>query len=150
MNKAEIVLLLTLAAAYDYRKTGEADVEAWHWALDDIALEDAKEAVVAHYRESTEWLKPAHVRQGVKALRAARGRATPHPSRQIPSRFEQQDMKHQIPMATGSAPVHEVLRAVVGHLANQSPNASAVSAMDQLRAITSGPDDPVRDGEIVD
>lgn len=68
MNASEAAILLGLAAAYDRRTVGEADARAWADALDDIALEDAQDAVKRHYRTSTEWIMPAHVRKGVAAI----------------------------------------------------------------------------------
>ncbi|AEV86716.1 hypothetical protein ACWT_5699 [Actinoplanes sp. SE50] len=136
MDKAEVVLLLTLAATFDYRRIGEADVEAWYLALDDIDLDDAKAAVVRHYRDQTDRLMPAHVRAGVKAIRAERRRLEPSEALQLPSKFED-DMNRQVRMQAGGAHVREVLAAVGHHLEAQSP--PSVSAMDQLRALTAGP-----------
>lgn len=137
MNKSEVVLLLTLAGTFDYRKVGDADVEAWHLALDDVDFADAKAAVVRYYRESRERLMPADVRQGVKAIRAERRRQEPSEARALPSKFED-DMNRQVRMRAGAAKVHEVLAALGAHFAEQSP--PPVSAMEQLRAITAGPD----------
>lgn len=72
MNRAETALALTLAAAFDRRTIGEADVEAWHTVLADLAFDDVKEAVAGHYATSRDWLMPADVRERVKAIRAAR------------------------------------------------------------------------------
>lgn len=69
--------LLTLAAAYDRRKPDNAAATAWLLAVGDLRLDDAKLAVVAHYRDSSEWLMPAHVRAYVKAIRAARVQDAP-------------------------------------------------------------------------
>lgn len=61
MNKAETARLLGMAAAYDYRTVGPADVEAWHAALGDVPFDAAREALIQHYRESTDRLMPAHL-----------------------------------------------------------------------------------------
>ena len=148
MNRAEVVLLLTLAGTFDYRKVGDADVEAWHLALDDIDLDDAKAAVVRHYRESTDRLMPAHVRQRVKTIRAERARHQPHEVRALPSPFEKPDMGDQVQIARGVASVREVLGPLVEHLAERS---GAVGAVRELRAITAGPgwvDADAVDGEV--
>lgn len=137
MNKAEVVLLLTFAATYDYRKTGPADVESWHLALDDLDFDDAKQAVVAHYRNTADRMMPFHVRQGVKAIREERRRHEPSEALQLPSKFEI-DMNRQVRMEVGAASVREVLARVTSHLEAKSP--PPVSAMEQLRAITAGPD----------
>lgn len=72
MKNSEASALLTLAAAFDRRTVGKADAQAWALALGDIRLDDAREAVVAHFSESSEWLTPAHVRKLVRQIRAAR------------------------------------------------------------------------------
>lgn len=137
VNKSEVVLLLTFAATFDHRKTGEADVEAWHLALDDLPFDDAKQAIVAHYREQTDRLMPAHVRAGVKAIRDERRRQMPSEARALPSPFEQ-DMNRQVRMEAGAAQVREVLSRITSHL--ESKSQPPVSAMQQLREITAGPE----------
>ncbi|QBI56853.1 hypothetical protein [Streptomonospora litoralis] len=73
MKKSEVSLLLATAAAYDRRTSGDADVKSWHAAIGDLdSFDDANQAVIDHYAFSTEWLKPAHVRAGVRRIRAAR------------------------------------------------------------------------------
>lgn len=72
MNASEAAILLGVCAAYDRRTVGEIDAMAWAEALADIRLDDAKIAVVHHYRDSDRWIMPAHVRQIVKDHRRAR------------------------------------------------------------------------------
>lgn len=72
MSTDEVIDLLTLMASYDRRKVGEADVAAWYAAMGDLAFSDSRDAVIAHYRDSTEWIMPAHVRRRVAAIRQAR------------------------------------------------------------------------------
>lgn len=72
MNHSECAALLTLAARIDKRTVGEQDVEAWVEILDDVDFSDARLVLRGHYRSSTEWLMPAHVVQGVRALRRER------------------------------------------------------------------------------
>lgn len=72
MNPSEAAELLGVAATFDRRTVGESDAVAWAAALHDITLDDAKRAVVEHYRESREWIMPADVRRRVKAAREAR------------------------------------------------------------------------------
>lgn len=67
MNLEAIARVLARVAAYDRRTVGRADVAAWHDALDDLDEDACHRAVVAHYRDSTEWLMPAHVRRRVEA-----------------------------------------------------------------------------------
>lgn len=69
MTPADAARLLALAAAYDRRTVGEAEATAWADALDGLGTTECAEAIRSHYRESTAWLMPAHVRDRVKAKR---------------------------------------------------------------------------------
>lgn len=80
MTIDETIDLLTAAAAFDRRTVGKADAIAWHATVGDLALDDCRAAVIAHYTETTEWLMPAHVRQRVKAIRARRLQDTEIPA----------------------------------------------------------------------
>lgn len=85
MTLDETIDLLSVAAAYDLRKLGESDSIAWHAAIGDLGFEDSRAAVIAHYRETTDRIMPAHVRQRVMEVRDARLKATeiPEPPREI-------------------------------------------------------------------
>lgn len=72
MNLTETATLLAMIQAFDRRTVGEADVTAWQAALDDLRFDDCREAVVAHFRISSDWLMPANVRAAVKAARRDR------------------------------------------------------------------------------
>lgn len=72
MTLEETVDLLTTAAAFDRRTVGETDAVAWHAAVGDLRLEDCQAAVIAHYRDTTDWLMPAHVRTRVREIRRQR------------------------------------------------------------------------------
>lgn len=72
MNRAEAAILLGIAAAFDRRTVGRADAEAWATALHDVSLDDAKDAVTAHYAATTDYLMPAHIRAIVTAARSER------------------------------------------------------------------------------
>lgn len=63
MNRADVARLLSLAAAFDSRTIGETDVAAWQLALDGLDPARCRDAIVRHYRESTDRLMPAHVRR---------------------------------------------------------------------------------------
>lgn len=83
MTKSETAVLLAYCAAYDQRTIGDADVLAWHEALEspwvpNIGLDEAQEAVVAHYRETSQRINVADVLKRVKTDRADRlGRGIP-------------------------------------------------------------------------
>lgn len=74
MNITEAANILGLAATYDRRTIGDAEIVAWQAALSDVNFADAQTAVVAHYRDSTDWLMPAHVRHGAEAIDRERRR----------------------------------------------------------------------------
>ena len=77
MKPSDAAKLLALAAAFDRRTVGEADAIAWADALGGLNPSDCAQVIRDHYAESTDWLMPAHVRQGVKRIRAERLRAVP-------------------------------------------------------------------------
>jgi hypothetical protein len=72
MNKMEIARLLTAVAALDNRKVLEETVEAWYAVLHAYPYSDAAGAVRQHFEDSTEYLMPAHIKQGIKRTREAR------------------------------------------------------------------------------
>jgi Zn-finger protein len=63
MNRADVARLLSLSAAFDARTIGEADVAAWLLALDGLDPTRCRDAIVKHYRESTDRIMPAHIRR---------------------------------------------------------------------------------------
>lgn len=66
MTLAETADLLSLAAAIDKRTLGEVDVRAWQMVLDDIDFTAARDALRAHYRETTKHAMPADIVRRVK------------------------------------------------------------------------------------
>jgi hypothetical protein len=84
MTRSEAAKLLAFCAAYDQRTIGEADVLAWTEALEspwvpNIDLDEAQQAVVAHYQETTQRVGVADILKRVKAWRAEQltGRVPP-------------------------------------------------------------------------
>jgi hypothetical protein len=76
MTDEEVGELLSVAAGYDRRTVGRTDVEAWQLALDDpripnMCLGECVDAVILHYRDTTDFIMPAHILTRVKAERAA-------------------------------------------------------------------------------
>ncbi|MCY4726727.1 hypothetical protein NYO98_10595 [Nocardioides sp. STR2] len=72
MNAAEAAAALGIASSFDRRTVGEADAQAWGAALADIRLADARDAIVAHYRETREWIMPADIIRRVRVIRRER------------------------------------------------------------------------------
>ena len=79
MNILETGKVLGLIAVVDNRHVDAATIAAWHDLIHDLDFADACEAVRVHRRESTDYLLPAHVRAGVRRIRAARLSAVPDP-----------------------------------------------------------------------
>lgn len=81
MNNGDVFDLLTLMAAYDGRTVGKSDVRTWADAAErgSWTVEQAAEAVKAHYAESPEWIKPGHVTQRIR-----RERSQPSRSKALP------------------------------------------------------------------
>ena len=93
MTPADMADVLSAAGIYDERTIAEADVAAWHAAAGQYDREDALAAVVRHYTDSTEWMKPAHLKQHILAIRNERASRQQHPVRELPSRFEADDVR---------------------------------------------------------
>lgn len=72
MNKVEIAQLLAMAATVDSRNVGTEHVEGWHNVLAEVDYQPAVDAMWAHFRDSTDWLLPAHIKQRVSVSRAVK------------------------------------------------------------------------------
>lgn len=118
MNRAEVATLLGLAAARDRRTVGQADVAAWLEDVGDLDFTDARAALGRHFRESTDWLMPAHIRRHVAAIRAERRRAEHHEVRELPSRFED-DTHRSVRVQVGVARARDVLGPILDDLAKR-------------------------------
>lgn len=95
MNAEEISDVLAKAAAFDQRTVGAADILAWLEVVGDLDRADALEGVARHYRETSNRMMPADLRRHVKAIREERQRRAPHEIRELPSRFEADDIRDQ-------------------------------------------------------
>lgn len=62
MKPSDAARILAVAAAFDRRTVGETDAQAWADALDELDPRLCAAAVRQHYRHSTDWVMPAHVR----------------------------------------------------------------------------------------
>lgn len=74
MNADEMAQVLAKAALFDRRTGGEAEIAAWLEVAGDLDVQDALEAVGAHYRTSTDWLMPSILRERVYEIHAERRR----------------------------------------------------------------------------
>lgn len=68
MNVQETNALLERIRVIDNRQVGDSTVLAWHGLVSDLDFATAVEAVRLHFRESTAYLVPAHVRAGVERI----------------------------------------------------------------------------------
>lgn len=75
MNLVEASRLLAKVSGNDGRQVGESTVLAWQETLADVPYPDAMAAVSVHYRESTDFLMPAHLVALVTRLRTERRQA---------------------------------------------------------------------------
>ena len=76
MNVSETAALLGKIQVGDNREVSDVVVAEWHDTIGYLRYEDAIEAVRLHRRSSAEYLSPAHVVAGAKAIarqRAAQG-----------------------------------------------------------------------------
>jgi hypothetical protein len=71
MSPTEITALLAICASADNRKPNPEMVQFWTAALGDLDFHPCRDAVVAHYQDSTDWIMPAHIRGRVRRARAA-------------------------------------------------------------------------------
>ena len=70
MNLQEAAAILAMITALDSRKAfNEIDAQAWAAVLGDVYFDDARQAVIDHYRDSTYTLMPADVVGRVKKIR---------------------------------------------------------------------------------
>jgi len=67
VNVPELTVLLARIQVLDNRQVDKLTLEAWEPLMTGIDYEAAVEAVNAHFRESTEYLKPAHITERVRA-----------------------------------------------------------------------------------
>lgn len=90
LTRSETAKLLALCAAYDQRTIGESDVLAWHEGLQspwvpNIDLEEAQDAVIAHYQATPLRVTVADVLKWIKTERADRlGRGIPVHKQGVP------------------------------------------------------------------
>lgn len=71
LTETHVRALLAAAMAYDNRRPGQANIEAWLEAGTGArwTFEEALQAVHEHYRDSTEFLMPGHITRIVRARR---------------------------------------------------------------------------------
>jgi hypothetical protein len=68
MTNETAAQLLAVASAFDNRIVEMTKVQAWATALAGLNPDDCVEAIKAHYRESPEYLMPAHIVSRVRQM----------------------------------------------------------------------------------
>lgn len=94
MMPSDAAKILSVAAVYDRRTISELDAKAWADALDDLDPRDCQEAVKRHYRNSTDWCMPAHVRSLVTVVRRDRAAVANAERLQLEHRTAQEHWDH--------------------------------------------------------
>jgi hypothetical protein len=73
----------------------KAMIAFWLSEIGDLPYADAAQAVHAHYRESTDWCMPAHIRRRVAAMRAERLRAAGNLEELIPEELADRPLEYR-------------------------------------------------------
>lgn len=68
----EAAVLLAHASGYDNRKEDKYASRAWSIALADVDFQDAQTAIDQHYAKTRDWIMPADVIAGVRAIESDR------------------------------------------------------------------------------
>jgi hypothetical protein len=72
MDIKQTGLILAKIALIEGREATNETIRAWHEILEIVNFEDAMEALVRHYRNSTESCKPAHIMRGAREVKEER------------------------------------------------------------------------------
>ena len=72
MTPAEAQVLLSMASAFDNRRPDADAARAWSAALDGLRFEDCRDALIEHYKTSTDYLMPVLIRTAVRRIRSKR------------------------------------------------------------------------------
>lgn len=118
MNLEETDRLLTLIQNVDKRRIDDATVLVWHEILGELAFADCVVAVTTHFRESTDYLMPAHIVRGAreidrKRIREERARLA----------IEQAPETDPRPLSDRSAEIREFVEGVRSILPDGNPDA---------------------------
>jgi hypothetical protein len=69
MEIHETGMLLAKIALIENREATNETILAWNEILADVNFDDAMEALLQHYRHSTETCKPAHIVRGARSIK---------------------------------------------------------------------------------
>lgn len=148
MNFEETHALLTFAQTVDNRKFDDATVISWQVILDAVDGQDAMRAAVAHFRDNTAYLTPAHIQAGAKTFAEEREReALRQQVQHRLARFDEPEVRPRLQLVTSGedrAPeVLALIRSVTDSLPKVDNHARAVARAQQERGRAEKP--PVRE-----
>ncbi len=72
MDISQTGIILAKIALIENREATNETIRAWHEIIQDLVFDDAMEALVRHYRHSTDSVKPAHIVRGAKDVKEER------------------------------------------------------------------------------
>lgn len=72
MDAEQVAKVLTKIRAFDNRKVESLTIAAWVEAIGDLDYRECLEAVAEHFRTSTDYIMPAHVRRLAEAIGSRR------------------------------------------------------------------------------
>lgn len=124
MNREEVGALLAIISSADKRRMfDDLDVTTWHHLVGDCSFAEARDAVVQHYRSSTQSVMPAEILVRVNKERAKRRESVVEPPAPFDPNTEQAKCRewsaiwnHQIGLgATSEAAAAYAMSVVSGH-----------------------------------
>lgn len=118
MNHAETHDLLTFVAAHDNRRFDDATVLAWQPIFADLPFADCRDAVTVHFRESTDYLMPAHIVRGARDIERLRIRVE-----RERLAIEQAPVTDPRPLTDRSAEIRELVAKIRDVLPEGDPDA---------------------------
>ena len=87
VTKTEVAKLLTMISAIDNRTVGTETVEAWFLIVADLDFDECVKVAFEHFGTTTDYLVPAHIKQGVAKFRKAEQRIISDLRLEYTSRF---------------------------------------------------------------
>lgn len=130
MNLQEIDRLLTVIQNVDKRRIDDATVLVWHEILGDLPFDDCLLAVTTHFRESTEYLMPAHIVRMAREVDRERRRQLREEQEAIAAQAEADDPTRR----DRSAAVRELIAQLRTELPEGDPDSLRHSTREWRRA----------------
>jgi hypothetical protein len=68
----QVGMILAFVSLIDNRNVSDESILAWYELIKECDFDDAKGAVINHFRTSTEYIRPAHIISGARMLKMER------------------------------------------------------------------------------